>query len=47
MEILIIDLETTGFLTQGGKIVEVGIVELDLETGNKKIIFDQVVHEKG
>ena len=47
MEILILDIETTGFLTQGGKIVEIGIVELDLETGYKKIIFDQVVHEKG
>jgi DNA polymerase III epsilon subunit-like protein len=46
-KILIIDIETTGFLQQGGKIVEVGIVELDLETGNKKIIFDEVCHETG
>ena len=35
------------FLNQGGKIVEIGIVELDLSTGNKKIVFDQVTHEKG
>lgn len=47
MRILILDIETTGFLNEGGKIVEVGIVELDLETGNKKILFDEVTHEKG
>ncbi|MDV7696272.1 3'-5' exonuclease [Chryseobacterium soli] len=46
-KILIIDIETTGFLQQNGKIVEIGIVELDLSNGNKKIIFDQVTHEKG
>ncbi|MNQ61466.1 hypothetical protein D3C85_757810 [compost metagenome] len=46
-KILILDLETTGFIDQGGKIVEVGIVELCLKTGNKKILFDQVTHEKG
>lgn len=47
MDILILDIETTGFLNQGGKIVEIGIVELDLSNGNKKIIYDQVTHEKG
>ena len=46
-KILILDIETTGFLQQGGKIVEIGIVELDLSNGNKQIIFDQVCHEKG
>jgi len=46
-KILIVDIETTGFIDRGGKIVEVGIVELDLETGNKKILFDKVTHEKG
>lgn len=46
-KILILDIETTGFLQQGGKIVEVGIVELDLETGNKTILFDEVCHEQG
>ncbi len=45
--ILIIDIETTGFLQAGGKIVEIGIVELDLDTGNKKILFDEVMREKG
>ena len=46
-KILIIDIETTGFLQAGGKIVEIGIVELDLENGKSKIIFDKVMHEKG
>lgn len=46
MKILILDIETTGFLNQGGKIVEVGIVELDLSTGEKEIIFDEVTHER-
>ena len=45
MKIAIIDLETTGFLNEGGLIVEVGIVELDLNTGEKKIIYDELVRE--
>ena len=40
-KILIIDIETTGFLPNG-EIVEVGIVELDIESGEKRIIFDKV-----
>lgn len=47
MKILILDIETTGFLQSGGKIVEVGIVELDLSNGERKIIFDEVCHETG
>ena len=47
MNILILDLETTGFLHNGGKIVEVGIVDLNLEKGEKKIVFDEVCHETG
>ena len=46
-KILIIDLETTGFLNEAGKIVEVGIVELDLTNGNRVILFDEVCHETG
>jgi DNA polymerase III epsilon subunit-like protein len=46
-KILILDLETTGFLNQNGKIVEIGIVELDLTDGSRKIIYNQVCHEKG
>ena len=37
MKIGIIDIETTGFLQNGGKIVEVGIVELNLENGIFKL----------
>lgn len=44
--ILIVDIETTNFFERGGKIVEIGIVELDLETGRRRIVFDQVCHEK-
>ena len=46
-EILIIDIETTGFQGQGGKIVEIGIVSLELETGRTEILWDEVTHEKG
>ncbi len=45
-KILVIDLETTGFLQQGGKIIEVGIVGLNLETGAKKILFNEICHER-
>lgn len=47
MDILILDIETTAFLNAGGKIVEIGIVELDLFTGQKTIVYDQVTHEPG
>lgn len=46
-KILVIDIETTGFLQKGGKIVEVGIVELDLSTGNRNILFSEVCREDG
>ncbi|MFT6442493.1 MAG: DNA polymerase-3 subunit epsilon [Salibacteraceae bacterium] len=46
-KILIIDLETTGFIQKGGKIVEIGIVSLDLENGEKEILFDSLCrHEE-
>jgi len=45
MKIAVIDIETTNFLNNDGKIVEVGIVELDLETGNKDILLNYVTHE--
>jgi DNA polymerase-3 subunit epsilon len=43
----IVDIETTGFLNQGGKIVEVGIVELDITNRAKRVLFDSVVQEDG
>lgn len=46
-KILIVDIETTNFLNKGGRIVEVGIVELDLDSGEKRVLFDEVCHEDG
>lgn len=45
-KLLVIDIETTGFLQQGGSIVEIGIVELDITTGDIIILFDSVCREK-
>jgi DNA polymerase-3 subunit epsilon len=46
MKIAIVDIETTGFLPKG-LILEVGIAELDLETGNAISIYDKLVKEEG
>jgi DNA polymerase-3 subunit epsilon len=45
-KILIIDIETTGFKKQGGAIVEVGMVSLDLDTGEAVILLDSVCQEQ-
>lgn len=45
-KILVLDIETTGFLQQGGSIVEIGIVELDLNTGAIVTIFDSLLREE-
>lgn len=42
-KILIIDIETTGFSPTKNKIVEIGIVELDLRNGNIKELFNQFI----
>lgn len=46
MQILVLDIETTDFLQKGGKIVEIGIVQLDLQTGDRCVIFNEVCHER-
>ncbi len=46
-KIAVVDIETTGFQRQGGLIVEIAIVALDLETGMIHNEFDQVVQESG
>jgi len=46
-KILIIDIETTNFSPKKDKIVEVGIVALDLMNGNTEIVFDEIIHEPG
>ena len=43
----IVDIETTGFLKCGGKIVEVGIAGLDLETGKVSELFHSICREEG
>lgn len=43
--ILILDIETTGFLNNGGSIVEIGIVELNLETGEIVELYDSLCRE--
>lgn len=47
MKILVIDIETTGFLDKGGKIVELGACSLDLDTGYIDIEFDVIIKEPG
>lgn len=44
-EILVLDIETSGFLNKGGSIVEIGIVSLDLESGDIKEVFNSLVKE--
>lgn len=46
-EIAVVDIETSGFQKQGGLIVEIGIVGLNLETGNITNEFDEIVKEDG
>ena len=44
--ILVLDIETTGFLNQGACIVEIGIVKLDLDTGKITDVFSSPVREE-
>jgi len=46
-KIVIVDIETSGFQHQGGLIVEVGIVSLNLQTGNISNEFSEIVQEDG
>ncbi len=41
-EIIVLDIETTGFLPNG-KIVEIGMVLLNIKTGIIKTIFDEII----
>ncbi len=45
--VAVVDIETTGFQNQGGLIVEVGIVGLNLSTGEVVEEFSSLVKEKG
>ncbi|MHC1591514.1 MAG: 3'-5' exonuclease, partial [Candidatus Helarchaeales archaeon] len=46
MKIGIVDLETTDLKPEKGTIVEVGIVELDSDTGEIQVLFDSIVREE-
>lgn len=41
---LVLDIETTGFLKDGGKITEIGITEVDPVAKTTSLIFDQVMN---
>lgn len=45
MKILIVDIETTGFSYEHDAIVEIGIVSLDLDTGEIVVLFDSPILE--
>jgi len=47
MKIAVVDIETTDFLNEGGLIVEIGIVVLNLKTGEVRQIYDELVKEDG
>lgn len=46
-KIIVVDIETTNFLQRGGLIIDIGIVELDLNTGGVKVLYDNRVKEEG
>ncbi|MDA3836560.1 MAG: exonuclease domain-containing protein [Nanoarchaeota archaeon] len=46
MKIAVVDIETTGFSHDNDCIVEIGIVELCLETGQKNVLYDEIIKEK-
>jgi DNA polymerase-3 subunit epsilon len=46
-KIAVVDIETTGKTPHTGLIVEIGIVKLDLESGEINILFDKIIKEPG
>ena len=47
MEILVVDLETTGFDSKTDLIVEIGIVLVNTDTKEIKMVFDKPIKETG
>lgn len=47
MKIAVIDIETTGFKAKKDYIVEIGIAELDLDTGKIEPLYNNIVREEG
>ena len=46
-KLVVIDIETTGGKINHDKITEIGIVELDINTGDIKILFNSLINEDG
>ena len=46
-KVAVIDIETTGFSKKFDKIVEIGVVELDINTKERKILFNSPIYERG
>ena len=44
--IAVIDIETTGLDEENDLIIEIGIVELDLDSGNIRELFNSLIWEK-
>jgi len=44
-KVAVIDIETTGFSPENDLIVEIGIAEINLDTGEIEIIFDSLIKE--
>lgn len=44
-KIAVVDIETTDLKPEKGLIVEIGIVELDIETGDTKTLFESTIRE--
>ena len=45
-KIAVIDIETTGLDEENDLIIEIGIVELDLDSGNIRELFNSLISEK-
>jgi len=45
MKIIVLDIETTGWLNKGGLIVEIGALILDLNNGETTPVYDQIIKE--
>lgn len=45
-KVVVIDIETTGFNKTLDNILEIGIVELDINSGKIRILFNSLVREK-
>lgn len=46
-KVAVIDIETTGFSKKFDKIIEIGIVELNINTKEKKVLLNSPIYEKG